>query len=225
MCLFVWSFIVILIIWSVQKSHSLTFTFLGHSFKNWYHIYQIPVFWDRHLDSRAHRRSELAATLVSAVRPDDCFHPVFRFILQLSSLTPGHQVISQLFFLGRNAANARDRQGFPTQLCSPLPAVGIRTCPCPACRNCASLLGCLMPQLLLDLLWDQDRGWDRQPGPCLVPGSRINLSKKKLVFSRCRFQHFPASDSRGSVCFVFVHPSHHATPAFHISAACDISGW
>lgn len=126
-------FFIILIICSVQNSDSLTFTFLGHSFKNWYHIYQLPVFWDRNLDSRAHRTPDLAANPVSAGCPGDCFCPVYQFILQLSSLAPGHHVISQLFFLGSNAANSRsnaaicrDRQGFPTQLWwSPLPVVGI----------------------------------------------------------------------------------------------------
>lgn len=149
-------FFIILIICSVQNPDSLTFTFLGHSFKNWYHIYQLPVFWDRNLDSRAHRTPDLAANPVSAGCPGDCFCPVYQFILQLSSLAPGHHVISQLFFPGKQCCklqkqccNLQRQAGVShTAVVVTSSSGGHRASPCPACRNCPSLLGCLMPTSL-----------------------------------------------------------------------------
>lgn len=117
----------------MQKSDSLTFSFLGHSFKNRYNIHQLPVFWDRNLDSRAHKTSDLAGTLMSVICPSDCFCLFYQPILQLSSLTPLHQAISQLFLPGKQCCKPRRQAGVSYTDVLTSSSDGHRASPCPVC--------------------------------------------------------------------------------------------
>lgn len=138
---------------------SLTFSFLGFTFKNRYHIYWFPVFYDRNLDSRAHKASDSTAGKCSM--PWRVF--LSRLLLHFATFQLDSLALGDFSALSREAVlqtPVRGKDSHTAVLTSS--TISCRATPCPVCSNCKSLWGCLLPlpwagspSYSLVLLWKQ----------------------------------------------------------------------